>query len=153
MDKNFLEEVKKAFAFDAKKMDVIKLGYYGAAIVLLIFPMYSVSFMGFSQSLSGFRAFATGEGFLYYIAIGVGIATLFVQSLKSYDDIAFTVVPVVVLVLMFIMNSSVTSGLKSAGLSGLVKNGLGFWGLILLNLAAVGYKWYPTVMKMINDKK
>jgi len=157
MVEDFLEKVKKGLDSDVKKMDVIKLGYYGATIVLLIFPVYQVSIMGMVVlSYSGFSLLATRFS-LYLAAIIAGVvagaATLFVKAVKSYEDMAFTVVPVVVLVLMLIMNSSVTSGLKSEGLSGLMKSGLGFWGLILLNLAAVGYKWYPTVMKMINDKK
>ena len=139
-EKDVLEEIKKNTDLDFGKMDIIKLGYYGAALVFMFFPLYSV--FGISVNLFDY-AFKTLVGFLYLAVIIAGAATLVVKPIQSFEKLAFMAAPIAELVFLFLINSQ-AMGLPAA---------MGFWLSTILHLGAIAYHWYPTVMKMVNEKK
>ena len=139
-EKDILEEIKKNTDFDFGKMDIVKLGYYGAALVLMFFPLYSL--LGYSMSLFSI-AFNSLVGFLYLLVIIAGAATLVVKPVQGLDKLGFMVAPIAELILLFAINSQMMG----------IPPSLGFWLSTILHLAAIAYYWYPTVLKMVNEKK
>ena len=155
MDKDIMKDIQNNVDFNLKKMDIIKVGYYGLALVLLILPMFqvNVSIFGTSGSVAnGFQTIFNGNAFifglLYLIAMCGGAATLFVKPIMTFEKIAFVFAPIACLVILFLVNSSVSSTYF-----GIVQPAFGFWLIVLLHLAAIGYQWYPTIMKILNEKK
>ena len=139
-EKDVLKEIQNNTDFDFGNKDIIKLGYYGAALIFMFFPLYSI--FGISFNLFDY-AFKTLVGFLYLGVIIVGAATLVVKPIQSFEKIAFMVAPIAELVFLFMINSQ-AMGLPAA---------IGFWLSAILHVAAIAYYWYPTVMKMVNEKK
>lgn len=121
------------------KQKLYSLVIAGVALVALLLPWVSVSFLGASQSWNGIR----GWGLLSLLGIG-GVAALsfmgnkaddYTAEYKKYVMIAFGAVAAGA-VLFFLRKSSVAGGLND-----LVKTGIGLWLCLVAGLAGLALSY------------
>ena len=137
-------ETQKSTKVNLSKADIIKLGYYAISLVLMFFPLYSVSSYYGNVSASLYDvAFNYSPGFWYLATIIASISTLFVKSLQGFKKLAFIVTPIVEFVILFNLHSLLMGIPLSPG----------FWLSVVLHLCAIAYHWYPMVSKIINEKQ
>lgn len=111
----------------------------GVALVAMLLPWISVSFLGASQSWNGFR----GWGLLSLIGI-IGVAGLsfmgnkaetYTAEFKNYVMIAFAAIAVGAL-LFFLRKNSVVGGIDD-----LVSTGIGLWICLIAGLAGLAFNY------------
>lgn len=111
----------------------------GVALIALLLPWISVSFLGASQSWNGFR----GWGLLSLIGI-IGVAGLslmgnkaetYSPEYKNYVMIAFAAIAVGAL-LFFLRKNSVVGGFDN-----LVDTGIGLWICLIAGLGGLAFNY------------
>ena len=111
----------------------------GVALIAMLLPWISVSFLGASQSWNGFR----GWGLLSLIGI-IGVAGLsfmgnkaetYTAEFKNYVMIAFAAIAVGAL-LFFLRKNSVVGGIDN-----LVDTGIGLWICLIAGLGGLAFNY------------
>lgn len=146
---DFKNIINKYLDLDFKKSQRIYLLYYGLGLILLLLPAFRIDYYGLKESINGFQATFSffGLGILYLLMILCGLVVSLLRSLTPFRKLLFIFAPLLALVGLLMMNLSVSSASQQ-----LMKPIMGFWLMIILQLAAIIWKWLPQLRKVLDKK-
>lgn len=142
---------KESMVKTFKEANYLYFAYYVLSFLLLFLRIFAVKTEGMSivTGISGFKYFADGIGWFYYIATAIGLLSVFLKPLHFMEKLGAKVISVInFVVTLVLLLTLIPSSLKSGA-----SITMSLWIILVFHGIAVLGFWFQFIQAHRNKNK